>query len=697
MRRITILALIGVLFASLFAVLLPQKKADAAPIVCDGRAYMVRSNLIGSTRHSQLYEFKQDGTGGVNLNDMHNDPVGLTYGGVAVDDTSTFTSGFLLNGLAYNPADGYMYAALNGGSSSNEIVRIHDDGSLETVAVIPLVDGDLKGAGFTNTGTYYAISQGPSVTPRLYIVDGLDAASSGSQVTSTTAEYDLSTNVMMGDLAVDPDNGTVYLINNLNGRVYTIDVTDGTVTPIAASVTLGAGVTLGSNGFGSLFFTATGELRGYINDNGTGEGQLVKINTSNNNIYLVMQGPITADSDATSCVPVDFAIDTVKSAGTVTAQSFTEFTVPYTVKVTNNSAVEIPNVQLVDDLTRTFVAGSPAITVDYITLVDGPCTPSASYDGVTDIAMLEGSDSLDVGESCTLTFDVYLEYADAGDVPTDEQLNTVYASSIAGTEANPGHTFDENGEPVEPLSTLAQDISTDAVDTPTTPNGDTPTPTPVQLPDPNYALDVVKSAQSVTSASDTDHTVVYSIKVGNTGPTDAPNVQVNDNLAITFAAGSPTLTVEDSAVSEGPCTENESFNGISDTRLLNGQDTLDIGASCTILVTVRVVYPDRESVPTDAQNNTAYASTVADGPNDGYTFVDGSPNPPTDMLAGDESTDGLDLPDVAYGDTPTPTPVTFTLQAEELADTGIGMMQILVISLGAVIIGTATIAIRQRA
>jgi uncharacterized repeat protein (TIGR01451 family) len=191
-------------------------------------------------------------------------------------------------------------------------------------------------------------------------------------------------------------------------------------------------------------------------------------------------------------------------------------------------------------------------------------------------------------------------------------------------------------------------------------------------------IDVVKSTTGATKdgSSNTSFLVPYTIKVGNTGPILLPNVQVTEDLSRTFKTGSPTISIATGAeVVIGNCFKNPGFNGLSDTKLLDGLQSLAVGASCTITFTARVSFADVASIPTGPQNNTVFASSVPASvtPNPGHTFTGVSgetPVPPASSIATDDSSDKVDLPitgnpDLSNLPDPTnpspssPTPVTF--------------------------------------
>ncbi|THF86439.1 DUF11 domain-containing protein [Deinococcus sp. KSM4-11] len=184
---------------------------------------------------------------------------------------------------------------------------------------------------------------------------------------------------------------------------------------------------------------------------------------------------------------------------------------------------------------------------------------------------------------------------------------------------------------------------------------------------PDNRLDVVKSAGGVTANSATSFDIPYTVTVKNTGTVSDPNVQLTENLAQTFSAGSPTLSlVAGPTVTAGSATLNGSFTGTGDTRLLSGTTALAAGAGVTVTFTVRAVYPNAASVPasTTTLNNSVVATSTSTAPNDGYALSGGTLLPPVDLLATDTSTNGTTPPASANADTAAPTPVTLPTVAD---------------------------------
>lgn len=151
---------------------------------------------------------------------------------------------------------------------------------------------------------------------------------------------------------------------------------------------------------------------------------------------------------------------------------------------------------------------------------------------------------------------------------------------------------------------------------------------------PDEKVTVSKASGSVEAISSTVYKVPYTITVNNTGNIPDRNIQLTENLAQTFSAGNPTLSITAGpTITSGTATPNAAFNGMSDTQLLSGINTLAAGASVTVGFTVQVTYPNPASVPTSATSNIVRASSTYTGPNEGYTFPGGTPLPPVDLLA----------------------------------------------------------------
>ena len=317
----------------------------------------------------------------------------------------------------------------------------------------------------------------------------------------------------------------------------------------------------------------------------------------------------------------------VKALNTTVSQvNATTFDVPYRIVIKNTGTVAATNLQAVENLSATFAAGNPVVSLQVPTAVtatapatSAQCALNASFNGTTNPNLLSGQQNLPAGGSCTITFSARVVYATAADIPSTAQNNSVVATSYTSPAATAGATG---------TGVVATDTSTAGTTPPLTPNADTPTPTPV-----NFAgnkLDVVKAVGVAKLISSGLFEIKYSVVVGNVG-TNSPtvfNAQANDNLVSTYASPATFTITNISAQSNGAgatCTANSAFNGNSNTRLLDGSNDLAGGQSCVINFTVLVNYG--VNLPPASNINTAYASGMGDNgtPNLGYSFPGGVP------------------------------------------------------------------------
>jgi uncharacterized repeat protein (TIGR01451 family) len=404
--------------------------------------------------------------------------------------------------------------------------------------------------------------------------------------------------------------------------------------------------------------------------------------------------PLTANGDTPSPTPITFSpqrLDAVKSAAPYIQTGPSSFEVPYSVIVKNTGTVMATNVQAVDSLRAAYNIGSPSLSVkagSYSVTGAAACAaPITAFDGTTNLALLSGSGNLAAGEQCTITFTAVVAYPNTAAVPTSAQNNSVFATTATGANGG-GSVNPATGAFTPPAGVVAQDASTSGNTPPAAANGDIPAPTPVTFA--TQKIDTVKSAAAPINLGSPAVTlpqvgfdVPYTIKVKNTGSVPATNVNVADNLANTFAAGSPavSIAVPSAVTPQGGATAAQcalaatAFNGITSLALLKGDQTLQPGQECDLAFTVRVIYANAAAVPQVQQVNTAVAST-ATAPNNGGSFTGSAFNPPAGALARDASTDSSIVPGTPNGDTPLPTPVSFSAQRIDVVKGLTGQRQV---------------------
>ena len=307
------------------------------------------------------------------------------------------------------------------------------------------------------------------------------------------------------------------------------------------------------------------------------------------------------------------------------------------VKAIGTPGIVLPNVQAVDSLANTFNAGAPSLSMTGTFAASatggGACTGNAAF-GPTDIRLLSGLDNWTAGQGCEFTFSVIVQYPSSDAVPASQQNNSVWASSVGGTGANPGGSVnpaDPNpltawtnptaaGQPAANRPLIAHDRSTDHTNTPQTNTpaafpatsaGDTPQPTPVTF---NRASPIigVKYVENVTlpgSQPIAGHTIRWSVNYYNPGPVTMTNFQIRDAMDSKLQQATITSVLPTSvggSISSAPFTANPAYTGVgANTALLQPGSTLAANTTMTVFITAVV-----RSTATGAIGNQAFAEAT---------------------------------------------------------------------------------------
>ena len=506
-------------------------QTTSAPLVCTGQLYQLTAGN-SATSDTQIWEIGSDYRQG-------SAPL-FTVPGVG------------LNGLAYNPQDGFLYA-VNDYTAPSELrlYRLNASGVVSSALVTRLFGSAINDA--RNSGTFDAhgnlfIADG-WVRPNqgLYVITG--AASMTPEMRRAAIQADAnpptgyaaisltgsSGGLNVGDLAYSatestPTRAVLYGTRNALGGVVHLyrAVVDVSARPPTAQVsrintTLPTGVT-----YGSAYLDANGSL--IVSGNNNAFYRVDRATGLATELQPAQGTPMT-NTDGTTCIAQPL-VDVVKQASVpVAVLNGHTFDVPYTLTVGNTGAVPTPNVQISDNLRNTFAAGTPTLGISAgPSVTAGSCTLSGDFDGTSRFALLSGTDNLPAGASCTVQFTVRVAYASAAAVPTTAQRNTALASSASS--ANAGHSW-PGGLPAPPANLLAQDASTNAAALPASPNSDAPAPTPVTL----AAIGPITFEKTITSGANPlpGGTVAYGITVRNGGA--APVLYPAGSLSDTLPAG----------------------------------------------------------------------------------------------------------------------------------------------------------------
>ncbi|MFD1467700.1 T9SS type A sorting domain-containing protein [Hymenobacter caeli] len=468
---------------------------------CDGTFYQTRQ--VGTTSH--LYRVNRNTT--------------------PYTTTDLRDLGVLVNSLAYNPLDAYLYALSYvpdaGPGAPVHMYKIGQDGFLD-LGVTNLPQVQFAGGAIDRLGHYYVTVQGTnngnianstSYNNNLYRFDL--AKTGAAQLNALTLTYQNRPTAngqgLFFDIAINPVDQAIYGVE-VPGLLYKI-VPDAAVAPAtdpatATVTTLTSGTVQASEVLGTAFFDFTGNLFAYSNGatNTAGSGKFYQLNAATG-AYLpigtVDPAPI---SDGASCVDPDQRIDILKTVGTVasvtTGNTTVAFDVPYTIQIRNTGTILDPRVQISEFLTGSTTGndandtGTSFPTAQSITIRNPALTNNGGaalvlnggFTGVntgtgTATNLLSGLVDLVAGQGATITFTARVVYANAGAVPSTIQNNTAYATGVstpmAGV-ANPGYLL-VSGTLVPPGDMVAEDRSNNSSDFPPIAESDAAVPTPVQL------------------------------------------------------------------------------------------------------------------------------------------------------------------------------------------------------------------------
>jgi hypothetical protein len=161
------------------------------------------------------------------------------------------------------------------------------------------------------------------------------------------------------------------------------------------------------------------------------------------------------------------------------------YEIDYLLKVKNSVVAPATNVQVVDKLTNTFSVGTPVLSIkNFATSANGGAVaaqcagPAATFDGINNIALLKGDQSLNNGQECDIAFTVVVSYPNAAAVPTAVQNNVANATTSVGPNSGGGYIGTQF---ISASGVIAEDASTDSTTPPSPANNDLPGNTPVTL------------------------------------------------------------------------------------------------------------------------------------------------------------------------------------------------------------------------
>ena len=283
------------------------------------------------------------------------------------------------------------------------------------------------------------------------------------------------------------------------------------------------------------------------------------------------------------------------------------YQITFELNVGNFGDVPLRDLKIVDDIESQFAGLMPQ---GYRTL-DGSLRGSALWNGTADINILAPGQSLDVGES--------------GSISIQFNFTPGTATSVTNSATATG---------TSPDGTLVSDDSTDGANP--DPNGDgnpeemTPTVTPLQPVDPTVepepeipgepgveapVLGLAKALSGSVSLGDGSYLLTYEFTVENFGNIAINNLAVFDDVLGQFAELAP----EQYRTAPGSLINSPTWNGSASSNLLAPGQTLAVGQQGNVFASF-VVTPPRTMTVTNiatTSGTTPGGNPVEDGSTDG--------------------------------------------------------------------------------
>jgi len=253
---------------------------------------------------------------------------------------------------------------------------------------------------------------------------------------------------------------------------------------------------------------------------------------------------VTRSAEAKFRLPLHPEIDFKKTAGVVTSHTDGTYSVPITLDISNVGEEEIERLQLKDDL-DIFGSGR-VVSVDSIEVLSGELELRSGFDGKNEVRLLSGRDTLAVGHSASVRFNVTFDAAGEPGPFTNWAI-----AWTAGAESD-----------------IGIDIGARAY---------------INLPQGRTGISLNKSAGDVRARSDGSLSVPITLRLSNTGDETLENIQLSDNLDI--LGNGVLLGVEN--LRSDTLLVNSNFDGLMDQALLLSGNTLTAGSSTTVTFTLR--------------------------------------------------------------------------------------------------------------
>ena len=455
------------------------------------------------------------------------------------------------NAIGFNFQDGLIYGI---DPDTRTVYRIAPNGLPTSLGVPAGLPGQpiLYLAGDVDVnGNYLILSSNPQnpQNQQLFTINV-----TGSQATLVGSPVPLLQLTDIADFAINPRDGQLYGFDTISRQLARVNRTTGAVAFLPS---LNPQIST----VGGAFFDAFGQFFAYETSPNNSAFYLVDVGTvdapGTGQFTLLSSTRGVLRNDGAACA---FALQVEKSVSpeTVPAGGI----VTYTYRIANSSPLILTTLRFRDEMQngRTFVAGTLKLTQ-----ISGS-TPN-NY-GSTNLLEIAGI-TIQPGTIAQISVDVRVP----PNTPPGTLFNQAELFGLPPRFGNP---------------TILSDYI---------PVVGFPDPTPLQVTT-NPSIGVAKTVASVVDIGNGNFQLTYTLTIQNFGNVDLNNVQVTENLSNTF--GSTPFTVNRVSSPTGNLTPNNNFNGINDTNLLSGTDTLAIGATKTLELVVTMT-PGNKLSPYDNQ------------------------------------------------------------------------------------------------
>ncbi|WP_373511664.1 SdrD B-like domain-containing protein [Persicitalea sp.] len=289
------------------------------------------------------------------------------------------------------------------------------------------------------------------------------------------------------------------------------------------------------------------------------------------------------DLISTSPVARENSIGVAKQVGDPIEIEKGVYDVKYTIMVKNLGAHDLTNVQVIDNLSKTFGNGATIVQGGINVEADSGLTVNTAYTGEGENTglLVDSESTLPVGTVRDIYLTVRVNVSNA----TTTTFNNVALGSAMGSEnvmVSDSSTVGSNPDPDEDMD-------------PT--NDSEPTPIVLNNVPGESLIGVALSVKDTVRQSNGSYNITYRVVVRNFGSDVLTNVQITDSLSKVFntKTGATFTKVGTPIASDlSELAINQSFDGINDVELLVSPNSrLNAGASDTLTFTINVTTDGR--------------------------------------------------------------------------------------------------------